>query len=338
MQVASGPGSDFFEPYSHLELDLSMSLDLAVEFACWSLEAEHGDLGLDTDNDDKPPHSALGRTLVHRGGARAIQSLVNSIANDAFNNLTFIKLRLDAIRTATSVDAVLSVGDRLPGNRVAMFDAAIGRIAAQAQPQSRLGLAAISAAANRYHGRPFGELERELHRVVPRSGGAQGPRGRYSVAEVLKATAGFLTVDNTEDQVVAPYHESFFLYVTEGYNELLVWTRGDLRESVLESTQRWAYHRKTLQDLRAATLADEPCTFCRALYADVSAAAEDLFDESPLYRWSITKPAAIRESQDPVVITFRPCRRLRIETPGDNGAREEYPPEREFYMFPDNGE
>ncbi|KAL0261362.1 hypothetical protein SLS55_002792 [Diplodia seriata] len=229
MQVASGPGSDFFEPYSHLELDLSMSLDLAVEFASWSLEAEHGDLGLDTDNDNKPPHSALGRTLVHRGGARAIQSLVNSIANDAFNNLTFIKLRLDAIRTATSIDAVLSVGDRLPANRVAMFDAAIERIAAQAQPQSRLGLAAISAAANRYNGRPFGELERELHRVVPRSGGAQGPRGRYSVAEVLKATAGFLTVDNTEDQVVAPYHESFFLYVTEGYNELLVWTRGDLR-------------------------------------------------------------------------------------------------------------
>ncbi|KKY20341.1 putative tol protein [Diplodia seriata] len=231
--VSVGPGSDFFEPYSHLELDLSMSLDLAVEFASWSLEAEHGDLGLDTDNDNKPPHSALGRTLVHRGGARAIQSLVNSIANDAFNNLTFIKLRLDAIRTATSIDAVLSVGDRLPANRVAMFDAAIERIAAQAQPQSRLGLAAISAAANRYNGRPFGELERELHRVVPRSGGAQGPRGRYSVAEVLKATAGFLTVDNTEDQVVAPYHESFFLYVTEGYNELLVWTRGDLRKTKL---------------------------------------------------------------------------------------------------------
>ncbi|OJD30377.1 heterokaryon incompatibility protein [Diplodia corticola] len=385
--ICGAGAAELYEPYSHLEVDLSITGELAAEFASWSLEAEHGDLGLDTSNENKPPRSALGRTLVNRGGPKVIQSLVNSIANDAFNNISFIKLRLDAIRTAHSVDAVLTVGDRLPGNRVAMFDAAIKRIAGQAQPQSRLGLTAISAAANHYNGRPFRDLERELHRVVPRDG-ARGSQP-YSVQEVLKATAGFLTVDNSEDQLVLPYHESFFLYVTENYNELLVWTRGDLRyampprsktmaqmgardegkrappkgrvaprvqlghgkmklarqgttremfckycrESVLESTQRWAYHHKTFRDLETSALAQEPCTFCRALHADVSSAAEP-FDE-PLYRWSITRPASIRETQDPVVITFRPCRPIKFATRDDH-VREEFPPEREFYMFPDN--
>ncbi|KAB2570796.1 hypothetical protein DBV05_g10536 [Lasiodiplodia theobromae] len=104
------------------------------------------------------------------------------------------------------------------------------------------------------------------------------------------------------------------------------------RESVLESTQRWAYHHKTYQNLKASAVAEEPCAFCRVLYEDVRLAAE-AFDE-PLYRWSITRPAAIRESQEPVVITFRPTRPIKIATPTDN-IREEFPPEREFYMYPE---
>lgn len=227
----SGPGSELYEPYSYLELDLSIDQDIATDFTCWSLEAEHGDLGLDTDNDNKPPLSALGRVLVNRGGPGVIRDLVESIANDAMNNLTFAKLRLDTIRAAQSVDTVLRVGDRLPANRIAMFGAAIKRIAAQPQQQSRLGLTAISAAANHFNGKPFRELERELQRVVPRSGGDHGGGGsrRYTVQEVLKAAGGFLMLDNSTDQVVAPYHESFFLYVMEKYDELLVWTHGDLR-------------------------------------------------------------------------------------------------------------
>lgn len=167
--------------------------------------------------------------LVNRGGPGVIRDLVESIANDAMNNLTFAKLRLDTIRAAQSIDTVLRVGDRLPANRIAMFSAAIKRIAAQPQPQSRLGLTAISAAANHFNGKPFRELERELRRVVPRSGGDHSGSRHYTVQEVLKAAGGFLMLDNSTDQVVAPYHESFFLYVMEKYDELLVWTHGDLR-------------------------------------------------------------------------------------------------------------
>ncbi|EOD47330.1 putative ankyrin repeat-containing protein [Neofusicoccum parvum UCRNP2] len=168
-----GPAAHLFEPYIHIELDLSSALPSLIARA---LESEHGDLGLASGAADKPPLPALGRAL------RDPREAVDSIAA-----------------------------------LVALFDAALTYIAARPPPTPDLGLTAVALAAPRYAGLPFDALERRLRSKMPPPGMVAS---RYGLDEVLR-------VNGSTERCVVPFHDPFFLYVKDGYNELLFWKNAD---------------------------------------------------------------------------------------------------------------
>ena len=174
----------------------------------------------------KPPLSSRGKELRQRHGDDA-QRHLESIVFKAFGNVGIAKLRLDLVHSAQSLEAVEVVSDRLPGNIIALFDAGIQRLEKQPDAQRELGLCAIAAAVHSYEGVPFATLERWVHEATSKSGAVKIPP--HTLEDVLQAAQGFLVVSSEVDRVIRHYHDSFYLYASEDYNESLLWARSQLR-------------------------------------------------------------------------------------------------------------
>lgn len=198
------------------------------KYVAWDLEREHGDLGLGSSNDTKPPLSLLGTVLRQRHGGPA-QTLLDSIANRAFGNIALTKLRLDLVHSAQSLEAVEVVGDRLPGKLVALFDAGIRGLEGQSPSQRDLGLIAIAAAARKFNGEPFATLKSWLQDPLSKPSSVDGPP--RSREDVLQAVRGFLVADPYLDREIKAYHPSFQIYASERYNESLFWAHSQLRNN-----------------------------------------------------------------------------------------------------------
>lgn len=222
-----GDASGFTEPYEYIDFEVGgIPTESIRKFVAWDLEKEHGDLGLQSLNDTKPPLSSLGKELRQRHGDGA-QRHLHSIELKAFGNIGIAKLRLDLVHSAQCLEAVEVVSDRLPGNIIALFDAGIQRLEKQPDAQRELGLCAIAAAVHSYEGVPFATLERWVHEATSKSGAVKIPP--HTLEDVLQAAQGFLVVNSDVDRVVRHYHDSFYLYASEDYNESLLWARSQLR-------------------------------------------------------------------------------------------------------------
>jgi hypothetical protein len=196
------------------------------KFVAWDLEKEHGDLGLQSLNDTKPPLSSRGKELRRRHGDGA-QRRLDWIVLKAFGNVGIAKLRLDLVHSVQYLEAIDVVGDRLPGNIIALFDAGIQRLEKQPDAQRELGLCAIAAAVHNFKGVPFATLERWVYEATSKSGAVKIPP--HTLEDVLQAAQGFLVVSSAVDRVVRHYHDHFHLYASEDYNESLLWARSQLR-------------------------------------------------------------------------------------------------------------
>ncbi|KAF2093752.1 hypothetical protein NA57DRAFT_80750 [Rhizodiscina lignyota] len=211
-----GPDARLFEPYTHVELPVLLSNRDMECFLKWNLEGEHGDLGLQSANQHKPPPSALGRALREE---RVAENIVQAVVFESEGNIAIARTRLDEIHVAQTIQETEPIPDRLSRNRIAMFQAGISRINEQADGRRELGLTAISAAGSESGGTSFRELKEQLRTIVRKrkSDGASD----LTLYEALHAAAGYLVVDNTIEQRVTPYHTSFFLFVNENYDERL---------------------------------------------------------------------------------------------------------------------
>ncbi|OCK96347.1 uncharacterized protein K441DRAFT_694885 [Cenococcum geophilum 1.58] len=219
--------SGFVEPYEYIDFEVGwIPTESIQKFVAWDLEKEHGDLGLQSLNDTKPPLSSRGKELRQRHGGDA-QRHLESIVFKAFGNVGIAKLRLDLVHSTQSLEAVEIVRDRLPGNIIALFDAGIQRLEKQPDAQRELGLCAIAAAVHSYEGVPFATLERWVHEATSKSGAVKIPP--HTLEDVLQAAQGFLVVSSEVDRVIQYYHNDFYLYASEDYNESLLWARSQLR-------------------------------------------------------------------------------------------------------------
>ncbi|KAK2049365.1 hypothetical protein LZ31DRAFT_627677 [Colletotrichum somersetense] len=250
--------ASFILPYNYVELDLSVDQQSFERFIDRDLEIEHGDLGLYSTNEDKPPHSDLGRDLVKARNHDALTILRRRIAHQSGANISLALLHLSNVHQLRSVDSILSpLPDVLPANIVAFFHAGMRRIEKQSRSQRDLGLKAIAAAAycDYRRGINYEVLDRLLQtptktlaRHQPTSAQSEpvvstiagtGTRrspllipSHHRLDEMLHAACGFLVVDNPVDDLhlatIRTYCEEFHVYAREKYSESLLWAHSEL--------------------------------------------------------------------------------------------------------------
>ncbi|KAK2027059.1 hypothetical protein LX32DRAFT_621504 [Colletotrichum zoysiae] len=250
--------ASFILPYNYVELDLSFNQQSFERFIDRDLEIEHGDLGLYSTNEDKPPHSDLGRDLVMARNHDALTILRRRIAHQSGANISLALLHLSNVHRLRSVDSILSPPpDVLPANIVAFFHAGMRRIGKQSRSQRDLGLKAIAAAAHCGYRRgiKYDVLDRLLQTptktlarhqptsaqsgpVVSTIAGTETRRSplvipsHHRLDEILHAACGFLVVDNPVDALhlatIRTYCEEFHVYAREKYSESLLWAHSEL--------------------------------------------------------------------------------------------------------------
>jgi hypothetical protein len=227
MQIHSG--SDYFvEPYDRVNCAVGhIPANTMREFVSWDLEREHGDLGLGSANDRKPPLSMLGISLHQDRAGGAAAHLVQHIVDRAYGNVGMAKLRLDLVHGARTLEPIEAVHDRLPNNLLDTFEAGINSIEQQPDAWLRdLGLLAIAAAARNFNGVPFESLEQWLSKASTQSSLAHV--ASRSPEEIVRAARGYLVQKHTYPIELTVYHPDFYYYVAEDYNESIFWKRSQL--------------------------------------------------------------------------------------------------------------
>ncbi|KDN70109.1 hypothetical protein CSUB01_11924 [Colletotrichum sublineola] len=251
---------DFIQPYDYVELNLNVDQQSFERFIDWNLEMEHGDLGLCSTNEIKPPNSGLGRELIKARNHDALFILRKKIAHKSGANVSLVLLRLSNVHQLQSVDSILSpMPDTLPTNTVAFFHAGMQRIEEQSLSERDLGFKAIAAVA--HYGYRGGVTYEALHRLLQTptktlarhqpisaqyesvsstAAGAETRRSPLAIPvshrcldEMLHAACGFLVTDTSVDNLhlatIRTYCKEFHVYARENYNESLFWAHTQLR-------------------------------------------------------------------------------------------------------------
>jgi hypothetical protein len=131
------------ELYDHIDINVSHP-DNLEDYIAWEMQKFDG--GLQSFNKPELPATQLGTlaeviqpvkdtTTPFSGTIERRQTVVQSISRKA--NITIAKLYLDDIHKQQSFDVIEKVGDRLPRNLVALFDAEIKRYCFDGNCRSR---------------------------------------------------------------------------------------------------------------------------------------------------------------------------------------------------------
>ncbi|KAK1976454.1 hypothetical protein LZ30DRAFT_734607 [Colletotrichum cereale] len=254
-----GDTANLIQPYSHVEMNLGSTSSSFERFIDRNLEMEHGDLGLHSTNEDKPPHSDLGRDLIKARNHDALSILRKRIANQSCGNVSLALLYLSNVHQLQSVESILRpLPDVLPANTVAFFHAGMRRIEEQSPSQRDLGFKVIAAVAHYgYHrGIKYEVLDALLHSPTKtlarhrptgtqpapfvsttastetRAGPLAIPVPHRRLGEMLHSACGFLVtnapVDSLHLATLRTYCKEFHVYAQDNYNESLLWAHAQL--------------------------------------------------------------------------------------------------------------
>ncbi|KAK1964000.1 hypothetical protein LY78DRAFT_715649 [Colletotrichum sublineola] len=234
---------DFIQPYDYVELNLNVDQQSFERFIDWNLEMEHGDLGLCSTNEIKPPNSGLGRELIKARNHDALFILRKKIAHKSGANVSLVLLRLSNVHQLQSVDSILSpMPDTLPTNTVAFFHAGMQRIEEQSLSERDLGFKAIAAVA--HYGYRGGVTYEALHRLLqtptktlarhqPISAQYESVSSTAAGAETRRSPLAIPVSHRCLDEMLhaacGTYCKEFHVYARENYNESLFWAHTQLR-------------------------------------------------------------------------------------------------------------
>jgi hypothetical protein len=232
-KCAHHENSHYEELYDHIDINVSHPDDLEDYVA---LEMQSFDRDLQSSNEPGRPteqpetsnevtRSTKDTTTVFLATNERLQTAVQSITRKA--NITIAKLYLDNLHKQQSLQIIEKVGDRLPRNLVALFDAEIECIKQQPRHQSDIALMAIAAAAERNQGVPLVSLEDWMRDAISRLPHLAKSPPR-SLEDILRYANGFIAESYFQDRCISTYNELFALYVREDYNESLFWARSQL--------------------------------------------------------------------------------------------------------------
>lgn len=210
MPPLSDSAENLVEPYDHVNVPIAVPETSMKKFIAWDLEREHGDLGLGSSS-DKPPLSPLGVSLK---SGNSVEKHANGVFDDAGGNIGLARARLDLIHRADSLDSIETRRDQLPPNIVDLFDSGLKSIEQQPPGSRDIALGAIARAASHIGGVRIPELRDELLGL--------GIEETRSGEDVLEAAKGWLLATTKDNpQRLAVYHQSFYLYIAERYNQAI---------------------------------------------------------------------------------------------------------------------
>ncbi len=224
--MTSGEDSDFVQPYNHVDIDITVfNTERLLEFIEWSLENEHGDLGLESSDQPKPPLSQLGLQIKRSPDKHEAFNIAHIVFGRAEPNVTLALARLELVHTMDTADETRPVSDRLPANIVALFDAGMRSVNSQPEELRDIGLKAIAAVAHvadqGFRPLKYVDLDRWLREAAMLSSGSSLRHVPHrSLEEILQATKGFLITTvpmGEQERYVEGYHYDFIIYAAGGY-------------------------------------------------------------------------------------------------------------------------
>jgi hypothetical protein len=207
---SSHDDTELYYPLDHVNIRISIPEPVMKSFIAWSLEREHGDLGLGSSA-RKPPLSRLGKSLSLDTVSKSVQKHADDVFEFSYGHIGIAKARLDVLHEMESLDKLETRKDQLPSRIVALFDAGLKRINAQDASQRKLALHALAAAAKFDDGLPVRDLREQaktLASIETRSG-----------EEIVEATQGFLmTITEKAVQNLTVFNQNLLYYVEQRYH------------------------------------------------------------------------------------------------------------------------
>jgi hypothetical protein len=193
------------------------------EFVSWTLEREHGNLGLSKSDANKPPLSSYGAALSSLASDTSTptpaQRLKQTIVFNAQENIALARLRLDILHENTP--EVVEVEDKLsdfPADLIAFFSTGIQMIEAQQQVTANMGLVGIrilvlTLAILEYRdctvGAVAGLLENGGYPI-----GNSAMSSQCLTQRIMHATRGFLVL--RYGKFLCPYNETLRNFIDDG--------------------------------------------------------------------------------------------------------------------------
>lgn len=133
--------------YEHVDVNVSQP-DGLDDFIAWDLQGLYCHFEV-----AESPAAVASKSSVK------VRKVIQFISSNAEGNITIAKLYLDSIYRLQSLDDAVRVGDRLPRNLVALFDAGIEQIKQRPRAESEIALMAIGAASEIAKGIPLALLD-----------------------------------------------------------------------------------------------------------------------------------------------------------------------------------
>jgi hypothetical protein len=238
--------AQYEELYEHINIDVSHPDDLE-DYVTWEMNKFNGGLQPTIGSEQAATKPEISTEVMKPAeetltsfplGIERPPTVIQSIARNA--NITIARLYLDNIHKQQTLDSIEKVGDRLPRNIVALFDAEIECIKQQPRYQSDIALMAIAAAAEKNQGVLIAVLEDWMRDAINRLPHLAKSPPR-SLEDILRYANGFIAeLTFTGERCVSTYNELFALYVREDYNETLFWARSQL--NIHRVTRSLTYH------------------------------------------------------------------------------------------------
>lgn len=195
-------------------------------FIAWSLEREHGDLGLGSSSPN-PYLSPLGLAFRKDKNPNHVKSVAGDIGDLAGDHIGLAKARLDLVHEAQTVEDVVQRRNQLPANIVAMFNAGARAVEAQNSLKRDVGLKAIAAAGTKQ----WISIPQMQHLLLSSMTAAPTRSGE----DMIRAAKGFLKaepndIDPALPYMLKPFHDSFGQYVKDRFSESIHAANVDLQQ------------------------------------------------------------------------------------------------------------
>lgn len=222
------------EPYNRIELDIS-------RVPLHMISRDEGFIDPVLNYVVRELNTGLG---LGDESSQVVDKAAASIVEKAKANVNNAKLRVEDLLATDIGETFGKVGDRLPRNIVAFFDAEMARIESQTSPLRELALLAIVAVAeHEYH---QGVLVETLERLTRRAR-TESPHLKLhpirSLEDILDAANGLIELRPEIDVFgVVFYHGDFATYAKENYNETLFLMKARLDRSMPKAEEALEYY------------------------------------------------------------------------------------------------
>lgn len=222
------------EPYDRIELDMSSVQWHKISY----------DEGFKNPMVDWVTHELrIGMGLSEEGGSEILKKAAASVVEKADGNINMAKLRIEELLATDMGEMLGKVGDRLPRNIVAFFDAEMSRIQSQTPKLRELALLTIAAVAEREYYE--GVLVATLEKMIRKARDESPHLGRFpvrSLEDILEAANGLIVMRlDTDIFGVVLWHADFATYVQENYNQTLFSMKAQLDRSAIEMEEDFEY-------------------------------------------------------------------------------------------------